>query len=115
MEFEGEHSQVVGGYQQVPYGLFSLPTKLDVRTNKIVSKILYDPSGMGKQNTVVHCEDGESFVADKVVFTGSLGLAKKSRSITSFPFPPGVSRGMATFVEAFNFFNLKSSDDEDRI
>ncbi|KAE8350496.1 lysine-specific histone demethylase Aof2 [Aspergillus coremiiformis] len=75
-EFEGEHSQVVGGYQQVPYGLLSLPTKLDVRTNKIVSRISYDPTGLGRQKAVVHCEDGESFVADTVVFTGSLGVLK---------------------------------------
>ncbi|KAE8408170.1 flavin-containing amine oxidoreductase-domain containing protein [Aspergillus pseudonomiae] len=91
-EFEGEHSQVVGGYQQVPYGLFSLPTKLDVRTNKIVSKISYDPSGMGKQKTVVHCEDGESFAADKVVFTGSLGVLKH-QSIQFEPPLPEWKRG----------------------
>ncbi|KAE8383536.1 flavin-containing amine oxidoreductase-domain containing protein [Aspergillus bertholletiae] len=83
-EFEGQHSQVVGGYQQVPYGLFSLPTKLDVRTSKIVSKISYDPSGTGSKKTTVHCEDGESFVADKVVFTGSLGILKH-RSIQFEP------------------------------
>ncbi|PYI12350.1 hypothetical protein BO78DRAFT_300845 [Aspergillus sclerotiicarbonarius CBS 121057] len=86
-EFEGEHSQVVGGYQQLPYGLWSLPTKLDVRTNKIVSKIAYDHSGMGKNRTVVHCEDGESFVADKVVFTGSLGVLKHRSIQFSPPLP----------------------------
>ncbi|KAB8236213.1 putative lysine-specific histone demethylase Aof2 [Aspergillus alliaceus] len=75
-EFEGEHAQVVGGYQQVPYGLFSLPTKLDVRTNKIVSKISYDPTDSGRQFAVIHCEDGETFAADKVIFTGSLGVLK---------------------------------------
>ncbi|KAE8145333.1 flavin-containing amine oxidoreductase-domain containing protein [Aspergillus avenaceus] len=75
-EFEGEHSQVVGGYQQVPYGLFSLPTKLDVRTNKVVSKISYDPTESGRQQTVVYCEDGETLAADNVVFTGSLGVLK---------------------------------------
>lgn len=75
-EFEGEHSQIIGGFQQVPYGLWSLPTKLDVRTNKTVSKISYDSTGSGKRKTVVHCDDGESFVADKVVFTASLGVLK---------------------------------------
>lgn len=83
-EFEGEHSQVIGGYQQLPYGLWSLPTKLDVRTNKIVSKISYGHTELGKQKTMVHCEDGESFVADKVVFTGSLGVLKQ-RSIQFTP------------------------------
>lgn len=86
-EFEGEHSQVIGGYQQVPYGLWSLPTKLDVRTNKIVSKIAYDSTGSGKRKTVVHCEDGESFVADKVVFTASLGVLKHHSIEFSPPLP----------------------------
>ncbi|KAF7592201.1 Lysine-specific histone demethylase 1A [Aspergillus hancockii] len=92
-EFEGEHSQVVGGYQQVPYGLYSLPTKLDVRTNKIVSKISYDSLNQGTQKkTVVHCEDGDSFVADKVVFTGSLGVLKHD-SIQFDPPLPEWKRG----------------------
>ncbi|OOF95633.1 hypothetical protein ASPCADRAFT_506527 [Aspergillus carbonarius ITEM 5010] len=86
-EFEGEHSQVVGGYQQLPYGLWSLPTKLDVRTNKVVSKISYDHTGLGKNRTVVHCEDGESFVADQVVFTGSLGILKHRSIQFSPPLP----------------------------
>ena len=73
-EFEGEHSQIIGGYGQVPYGVWSFPAKLDVRRNKTVSKISYDPSG--KQQTVIQCDDGESFSADKVVFTGSLGVLK---------------------------------------
>ncbi|KAL4759145.1 putative lysine-specific histone demethylase Aof2 [Aspergillus foveolatus] len=72
-EFEGEHSQIIGGYQRVPYGLWSYPTKLDVRTNKTVSRITYDASGSNKHRTVVHCEDGESITADMVVYTGSLG------------------------------------------
>ncbi|GKZ22191.1 hypothetical protein AbraIFM66951_007045 [Aspergillus brasiliensis] len=86
-EFEGEHSQVIGGYQQLPYGLWSLPTKLDVRTNKTVSKISYDHTESGKQKTVVHCEDGESLVADKVVFTGSLGVLKQHSIQFSPPLP----------------------------
>ncbi|OJJ40432.1 hypothetical protein ASPWEDRAFT_99436 [Aspergillus wentii DTO 134E9] len=98
-EFEGEHSQVIGGYQQVPYGLWSLPTKLDVRTNKIVSKIAYDPSGNGKQKTVVHCEDGDSIVADKVVFTGSLGTLKHQ----SIKFEPPLPDWKAGAIERLGF------------
>ncbi|KAJ5570013.1 uncharacterized protein N7459_009443 [Penicillium hispanicum] len=75
-EFEGEHSQVIGGYQQLPYGLYSLPTKLDVRTNKIVTNISYDAAGSGHRNAIIQCEDGEQFSADHVVFTGSLGTLK---------------------------------------
>lgn len=86
-EFDGEHSQVIGGYQQVPYGLFSLPYKLDVRTNKIVSKISYDPTGTDKGKTVVQCEDGETIQADRVVFTGSLGVLKSQDIEFSPPLP----------------------------
>lgn len=75
-EFEGEHSQVIGGYQQLPYGLYSLPTKLDVRTNKIVTSISYDALGSGNRKTCVRCEDGEKIAADHVVYTGSLGTLK---------------------------------------
>lgn len=75
-EFEGEHSQVIGGYQQLPYGLYSLPTKLDVRTNKIVTSISYDATGSSNRKAVIHCEDGEKFTADHVVYTGSLGTLK---------------------------------------
>lgn len=86
-EFEGEHSQVIGGYQQVPYGLLSLPTKLDIRTNKTVSKISYDSAGSGKHRTAIHCADGDSFVADRVVFTGSLGVLKHESIAFEPPLP----------------------------
>ncbi|RAL17150.1 putative lysine-specific histone demethylase Aof2 [Aspergillus homomorphus CBS 101889] len=86
-EFEGEHSQVIGGYQQLPYGLWSLPTKLDVRPNKVVCNIAYDQTGRGKQKAVVQCEDGETFMADKVVFTGSLGVLKYRNIQFSPPLP----------------------------
>lgn len=75
-EFEGEHSQVIGGYQQLPYGLYSLPNKLDVRTNKTVTDISYDATGSGNRKTIIKCEDGEKITADHVVYTGSLGTLK---------------------------------------
>lgn len=86
-EFEGEHSQVIGGYQQLPYGLYSLPTKLDVRTDKIVSGISYDSIGSKSQKAVIHCEDGENFMADHVVFTGSLGILKEQSINFNPPLP----------------------------
>lgn len=86
-EFDGEHSQVIGGYQQVPYGLFSLPYKLDIRTNKVVSRIHYDTAGVHQGKTVVQCEDGEVIQADKVVFTGSLGVLKNEDIEFSPPLP----------------------------
>lgn len=84
-EFEGEHAMVVGGYQQVPRGLWSFPEKLDVRTNKVVTKISYDPTGSSSNHrTMVYCEDGEVIAADKVVLTASLGVLKH-RSIQFVP------------------------------
>jgi lysine-specific histone demethylase 1 len=76
-EFEGAHAHVIGGYQQLPRGLYMLPTKLDVRTNKAVSKVVYDPRDSPKKKAQVYCEDGEVIQADKVVFTASLGVLKK--------------------------------------
>ncbi|BCS27246.1 putative lysine-specific histone demethylase Aof2 [Aspergillus puulaauensis] len=89
-EFYGPHSQVVGGYQRVPYGLWQHPTKLDVRTNKIVSRVTYDTAD--KHKTVVHCEDGDSVAADMVVYTGSLGTLKH-RSVQFSPPLPGWKQG----------------------
>lgn len=76
-EFEGEHAQVIGGYQQVPRGLWSFPSKLDVRTNKAVSKIVYDSHDTPNHKAHVHCEDGQIIHADKVVITAPLGVLKK--------------------------------------
>uniref|UniRef100_A0A093VEE5 Putative lysine-specific histone demethylase 1 n=1 Tax=Talaromyces marneffei PM1 TaxID=1077442 RepID=A0A093VEE5_TALMA len=75
-EFEGEHSQVIGGYQQLPRGLWAFPTKLDVRTNETVVNITYDAVGKSKnRKTTVHTENGP-VSADHVVYTGSLGTLK---------------------------------------
>jgi lysine-specific histone demethylase 1 len=86
-EFEGEHSQVIGGYQQLPFGLYSLPTKLDVRTKKIVQSISYDSTGSGSHKSVIECEDGEKFIADHVIFTGSLGVLKHNTIQFNPPLP----------------------------
>ncbi|KAJ5504018.1 Winged helix-turn-helix transcription repressor DNA-binding [Penicillium fimorum] len=87
-EFEGEHSQVIGGYQQLPYGLYMLPEKLDVRTGKTVTDISYDTTEFNKkQKAVVQCEDGENFLADHVVFTGSLGVLKQQKIKFEPPLP----------------------------
>ncbi|OAX78518.1 hypothetical protein ACJ72_07172, partial [Emergomyces africanus] len=86
-EFEGEHAQVVGGYQQVPRGLWSFPDKLDVRTNKTVTKISYDPRRGSSNKSFVHCEDGETLQADKIVFTAPLGVLKKGSVQFEPPLP----------------------------
>lgn len=86
-EFEGEHGQIIGGYQQLPRGLWALPTKLDVRTNQTVTKITYDTTGISKGlKTMVHTEDGP-IAADHVVYTGSLGTLKHRTVDFSPPLP----------------------------
>ncbi|KAK2747324.1 hypothetical protein FQN57_002222 [Myotisia sp. PD_48] len=87
-EFEGEHAQVIGGYQQLPRGLWALPSKLDVRTNKLVSKISYHPTGAKDQKSLVYCEDGEIITADKVVVTAPLGVLKQPSGMNFSPILP---------------------------
>lgn len=86
-EFEGEHAVVVGGYQQVPRGLWSFPSKLDVRTNKSVAKISYEALGSSGKKATIHCEDGDTIVADKVVLTAPLGVMKKESIQFDPPLP----------------------------
>ncbi|KAF2835533.1 hypothetical protein M501DRAFT_941902 [Patellaria atrata CBS 101060] len=75
-EFEGFHSEMVGGYQQVPRGLWRLPTSLDVRFNKNVKVIRYCANSRNEVTTSVECEDGDIFEADEIVVTASLGVLK---------------------------------------
>jgi monoamine oxidase len=82
-EFEGEHAQVVGGYQQLPRALYRHPEPLDVRTNKPVKSIKY--GNLGKSTVI--CEDGESFEADKVVFSAPLGILKEQSIRFDPPLP----------------------------
>ncbi len=84
-EFEGEHTEVIGGYQQVPRGLWQLPSTLDVRFNTPVRAIRYstEEKHVGKA-VKVECSNGETFEADHVILTTPLGVLK-SGSITFQP------------------------------
>ena len=86
-EFEGEHAQVVGGYQQVPRALWRCPEPLDVRTNKSVKSIRHGAGIGGQGKATVVCEDGESFEADKVVFSAPLGVLKSDMVHFDPPLP----------------------------
>lgn len=86
-EFEGEHAQVVGGYQQLPRGLWRYPKKLDVRTNKVVAKIQYGTSTSEHGKARITCEDGEVFEADKVVLSAPLGVLKRQSIAFDPPLP----------------------------
>ena len=85
-EFEGEHAQVVGGYQQVPRALWRYPEVLDVRTNKAVQKIKYGSAHQHRKATIT-CEDGEVFEADRVVMTVPLGVLKQQSIEFEPPLP----------------------------
>lgn len=85
-EFEGEHAQVVGGYQQLPRALWRSPEPLDVRTNKAVKSIKYSAVGSQGKATVT-CEDGESIEADKVVMAAPLGVLKEQSIQFDPPLP----------------------------
>lgn len=85
-EFEGEHAQVVGGYQQVPRALWRHPEPLDVRTNKAVKKIEYSAAGSQGSATIT-CEDGESIEADRVVMAAPLGVLKEQSIQFDPPLP----------------------------
>lgn len=78
-EFEGRHSQIIGGYSQVLRALLDHPTPLDVRLGAAVSKIAYDqkPSGGNSRSARVETEGGEVFKADQVVVTAPLGVLKQ--------------------------------------
>ena len=85
-EFEGEHAQVVGGYQQLPRALWRFPETLDVRTNKPVQRIVYGPAGRNGK-AVITCEDGEVLEADRVVLTAPLGVLKEGSIQFEPPLP----------------------------
>ncbi|KEQ86158.1 hypothetical protein M438DRAFT_270350, partial [Aureobasidium pullulans EXF-150] len=76
-EFEGRHSEVVGGYIQVPRGLMMLPYPLDVRFESTVEKITYNANDDDSDGSAtVLCSNGEVFEADQVVLTSPLGVLK---------------------------------------
>ncbi|MCJ1330948.1 hypothetical protein MMC10_007635 [Thelotrema lepadinum] len=98
-EFEGEHSQVIGGYIQVPRGILDYPHELDVRTRMIVSRIEYDVTGSGSQTAKVICDSGEVLEADQVVLTTPLGVLK-DHSIT---FEPQLPEWKESSIERLGF------------
>lgn len=75
-EFEGEHAQVIGGYQQVPRGIWQFPSKLDLRTRKAVRCISYGSTDATESSAKVYCEDGEIIEADHIVLSTPLGVLK---------------------------------------
>ncbi|KAK4162101.1 Sec1-like protein [Cladorrhinum sp. PSN259] len=74
-EWEGSHTMVIGGYQDVPRGLVNLPTPLDLRQKSPVKNVIYNSeSEIGP--AMVECEDGFKVEADYIVNTIPLGVLK---------------------------------------
>ena len=86
-EFEGGHAQVVGGYSQVPRGLFQHPFPLDLHTKKGVKQISYNPNPIDRRPSRVICEDGEVIEADQIVLTAPLGVLKDNSIKFDPPLP----------------------------
>ncbi|KAL8765991.1 MAG: hypothetical protein Q9209_007080 [Squamulea sp. 1 TL-2023] len=86
-EFDGQHAQVVGGYQQVPRGILQYPSHLDLRTRKVVRRIAYDPDGRHGGTARIQCDDGEDIDADRIVLTTPLGILKEEELTFDPPLP----------------------------
>lgn len=86
-EFEGEHAQVIGGYQQVPRAIWQHPTPLDIRTKTAVREIQYKKRYSPGDGAEVICESGELFEADHVVLTAPLGVLKSGSIAFNPPLP----------------------------
>jgi lysine-specific histone demethylase 1 len=88
-EFEGAHSEIIGGYTQLPRGLMNLPTKLDVRFGRVIDSIHYDngDDSNGPLTTRIVCTDGEVIEADEIVITAPLGVLKTSMIDFDPPLP----------------------------
>ncbi|KAI5800528.1 flavin-containing amine oxidoreductase-domain containing protein [Pyronema domesticum] len=84
-EPSGPHTQLLGGYMQVPRALLLSPKPLDVKVRHPVKKVTYSPDDTGA--ATVECENGTVIQADKVVVTLPLGVLKASAVEFSPPLP----------------------------
>jgi monoamine oxidase len=99
-EFEGEHSEVIGGYQQVPRGLWQCPSQMDVRFNTPIRAIHYDTEEQRLGKAVrVECTNGEVFEADKIILTTPLGVLKSG----SIKFEPALPDWKQDVIERMGF------------
>ncbi|EKD19194.1 vacuolar protein sorting 33A-like protein [Drepanopeziza brunnea f. sp. 'multigermtubi' MB_m1] len=90
-EWEGKHTMVTGGYQQVPRGLLNCPEPLNVRRRSKVTRIAYRPES-NDSPSLIECENGETLEADYIVSTIPLGVLKQ-QNITFEPALPDWKMG----------------------
>lgn len=95
-EWEGRHSMVVGGYQQVPRGLLNCPRPLNVRKKSPVSRITYSSQDDGSIARI-ECEDGQVIEADYVVSSIPLGVLKQ-RNVIFEPALPDWKEGVISRI-----------------
>ncbi|RFU36067.1 hypothetical protein B7463_g279, partial [Scytalidium lignicola] len=84
-EWEGKHTMVTGGYQQVPRGLLNCPQPLNIRKNSAVKKITYSPED--PTSSKITFSNGEIIEADYVVSTLPLGVLKQHELEFEPPLP----------------------------
>ncbi|KAA8894261.1 flavin-containing amine oxidoreductase-domain containing protein [Sphaerosporella brunnea] len=75
-EPSGPHTMLLGGYQQVPRGLWLAPKPLDIKTRHVVKKIIYSTDESASAISRIECENGTVIEADKIVVTLPLGVLK---------------------------------------
>ncbi|TAQ89692.1 hypothetical protein B7494_g1960 [Chlorociboria aeruginascens] len=85
-EWEGKHTMVTGGYQQVPRGLLYCPQPLSVRKKSIAKRIVYSHEHTNIPSKI-ECEDGEAIEADYIVSTIPLGVLKRQEIQFEPPLP----------------------------
>ncbi|KAH7123865.1 flavin-containing amine oxidoreductase-domain containing protein [Dendryphion nanum] len=99
-EFEGEHTEIIGGYQQVPRGLWQCPKKLDVRFDSVVKSIQHSSSDRkGGKAIRVTCKNGEILEADRIVITTPLGVLKSG----TINFEPALPDWKQAVIERMGF------------
>lgn len=86
-DFSGAHAMLLGGYTQLPRGLWMSPRKLDIRTRHVVKKITYNPDKGFQGGARIECENDQVFHADKVVVTLPLGVLKAEQVKFEPPLP----------------------------
>ncbi len=87
-EFEGRHSEIIGGYSQVARALWKHPQPLDVRLRKVVKHIkMQTDTKCPRYSARIECVDGECFGADYVVSTLPLGVLQHEHKIFDPPLP----------------------------
>lgn len=85
-EWDGKHSMVIGGYQQVPRGLLKCPQPLEVQKNSVVKRIRYNADDDGSIATI-ECHNGSIVHADYIVSTIPLGILKARKVEFQPPLP----------------------------